>query len=649
MSWYRLPHLLTRFALFFAIVVSSVGSVQAEDPLGFVPGSWTMVVLPDTQRYTSPTTDPGLQTFSDMTQWIVDNKGDCNIQFVLHEGDITADNTAATWQVASDAMTILETAGVPYSMTTGNHDHDQYTPDHQHSPSRDTLLNNYFPTSRYEAMSTFGGTFELGKTENNYHLFSAGGTDYITVALEWGPRDEALAWADSVLTEYSDRTAMIMTHAYTYSDGTRYDWATKGTSQSYNPHCASYAFSAPHNGTENINDGQEIWDKLVSNHANASMVFSGHVAWAGARQTSVGKHGQVVSELLAAYHDPPQGWLRLLEFNPDGETVQVKTYSPTLDQYMTDDDNQFVIKMGVIADPVVPIGSILVSTRSSAAGIVALDLDGNVVGGFVPAGAYDVTSVQQISPNGDILVAHQPTGGDRVDRYSINGSYLGSVSGTVDGKYTATLAINSPVDDSTLAFVQHNKGAISSIDLEANEVVNTYTWGFDTGMRGSVVGPDGDLYFAIQSDGIYKLNESLSTLTRVVNDSTQNSFNNLAFGPDGMLYLTTNLNNGVIRYDPSLPDGSPDTSAEIFVFAGSGGLDLATGLMFHPTTGNLLVGSYNTDQILEYDGITGNYLGVFANVDEVWGFSIAPAVTAPEPSTLILLLTATVFLLLQRK
>ena len=137
---------------------------------------------------------------------------------------------------------------------------------------------------------------------------NAGYTQLICpMSLEWGPRDETLAWADGLLTQHSDRTALLTTHVYTYSDGSRYDWAAKGTAQEHNPHSDSYGFSTPHDGTENVNDGQEIWDKLVSKHANASMVFSGHLPWAGARQTAIGDHGNVVHEMVAAYHDPFNG------------------------------------------------------------------------------------------------------------------------------------------------------------------------------------------------------------------------------------------------------------------------------------------------------------------------------------------------------
>lgn len=340
----RSKNVVVRGVLFLFAVLATTIPAQAEEPPPFVPGSWTLVVLPDTQRYTSREYDPKLEIFHKITQWIADNKQTRNIKFVMHEGDITASNRKSDWKVASEAMSVLEKAEIPYALTTGNHDHDENNP-HRHSPSRQTFLNDYFSVARSKAMPTFGGVFEQDRTENNYHLFNAGGKAYIALSLEWGPRDEAVAWADKILTKHPNRIVLFLTHLYTYGDGTRYDWAKKGLKQDYNAHHPAYAFSAPHDGTENVNDGEQLWQKLITKHKNVRMVFSGHVKWAGARQTSVGKHGQRVHEMVAAYHDPPEGWIRLLEFHPDGKSVQVKTYSPHLDRHLTDAAQQFVLEM----------------------------------------------------------------------------------------------------------------------------------------------------------------------------------------------------------------------------------------------------------------------------------------------------------------
>ena len=53
------------------------------------PGSWTLVIMPDTQIYAQDYP----QHFNAQTQWIKDNAASLNIKYVLHEGDVV--NVAA--------------------------------------------------------------------------------------------------------------------------------------------------------------------------------------------------------------------------------------------------------------------------------------------------------------------------------------------------------------------------------------------------------------------------------------------------------------------------------------------------------------------------------------------------------------------------
>ena len=59
----------------------------------FVPGSFTLAVLPDTQHYC----ESHPRHFLNQTQWIADNAARYNIQHVLHLGDITNRNTRDQW------------------------------------------------------------------------------------------------------------------------------------------------------------------------------------------------------------------------------------------------------------------------------------------------------------------------------------------------------------------------------------------------------------------------------------------------------------------------------------------------------------------------------------------------------------------------
>ncbi|MBN2578708.1 MAG: metallophosphoesterase [Pirellulales bacterium] len=294
----------------------------------FVPGSWTIAIMPDIQHYS--TYYPGLTRLQ--TQWIVENKEKHNIVYVLQNGDLTNHNTPKEWKRASRGLGILDGV-VPYALVPGNHDYAQ-----GNAKDRSTRINNYFPPSRFQDWPTFGGTMAPGHIENNYHLFEAGGIKWIIVGLEFGPRDATLQWADQILKKYSDRKAIVFTHAYLYCDSTRLDWAKKEKTQQGNPHKYGTAGG--------VNDGEEMWNKLLRKHANLFMVINGHIAGDGLGfQVSKGDHGNLVNEMSVNYQRQPLkggAWLRLLEFRPDGKTVQARTYSPLYEEHKTDEQNQFI-------------------------------------------------------------------------------------------------------------------------------------------------------------------------------------------------------------------------------------------------------------------------------------------------------------------
>src|SRR5690606_12637477 len=127
------------------------------------------------------------------------------------------------------------------------------------------------PGSYYANQPSVGGFFEAGKTDNSYHTFNAGGSDWLVLALEWAPRDAVVDWANNVAESHPDHKAILVTHAYMYNDETIYDWETKGSSQSWNPNVYPVA-NVP---GETINDGQQLWEKLVSKH-NFQFTFNGH-------------------------------------------------------------------------------------------------------------------------------------------------------------------------------------------------------------------------------------------------------------------------------------------------------------------------------------------------------------------------------------
>lgn len=297
--------------------------------------SWSLVILPDTQNYASEY--PGLLHLQ--TLWILENKDKYNIVYVLQNGDLVNNNSdEIQWQNVSQAFARLD-GKVPYAISFGNHD---FGPDGS-TKDRTTFANQYFPVSRFEKWTTFGGVMEAGKVDNTYHTFNAAGQDYLIFCLEFGPRNEVLEWVNKIITEHPLHKIIFMTHAYLYSDSTRYDWATKKEQQSWNPH------SYPMTNTT-INDGQEIWDKVVKKHPNSFMTINGHVCNNDGLGflTSTADNGNNVHQILVDYQHLPVGggaWLMILNFSADEKIIKVETYSPLYEKFNTDPNNQFIINI----------------------------------------------------------------------------------------------------------------------------------------------------------------------------------------------------------------------------------------------------------------------------------------------------------------
>lgn len=282
---------------------------------------FTFAVLPDTQIYVRY---PFLDFFDSQTRWIVDNKDSRNIVHVFQEGDCTDFNTDPEWLKFKNVMSRLDGV-VPYSLVPGNHDGLDA------SPWDTSRFNQYYPVAAFTNQETFGGVFEAGKLDNSFQLTRAGGVDWLILGLEFGPRDEVLAWANLVVTNHPGHKAILLTHAHVYSDDTLFDTSR---AQSWNP----IHYGRP-------NDGVRVWNKLIRHHANFALVFSGHVLNDGAgRVVMTGNHGNQVYQMLANYQYYPNGGnslMRLVEFVPAEDKFTVKTYAPYSDTYFVHPKHQF--------------------------------------------------------------------------------------------------------------------------------------------------------------------------------------------------------------------------------------------------------------------------------------------------------------------
>lgn len=307
------------------------GPVRPGGPTALGDGSTVLVVLPDTQIYALEY--PGV--FAVQTAWIADNVEALKIRHVFHLGDIVNDNTDGEWQRAREAMASLDGV-VPYAVVPGNHDYVHMS----HVVTRSTPLSAWFTPEEAAAVPGFGGAYEPDSVENTYRLFDAAGHAWIALSLEWGPRDEVVAWANEVMRAHPDRLGILVTHAYLGHDDRRLDHTDTEHPQAFNPH----DYETP----GSVNDGEELWQKLVRRHRFV-MTLSGHILGDGTGYlASRTDRGNTCHQMLSNYQMREmggEGYLRILELKADGRSVAVHTYSPLLDTHLTRADQRFDLEL----------------------------------------------------------------------------------------------------------------------------------------------------------------------------------------------------------------------------------------------------------------------------------------------------------------
>lgn len=287
------------------------------------------------------------ESYTAATQWIADNAEKRKIAYSAHTGDIIENwigagndraNAKKEFEVASNAQKILEDAGVVNGVLPGNHDNLSGA-----DVGAGNLYNEYFGPERYEAQQGKGKWAEQdasyhpyaeGDNDNHYDLFSTNGMDFIALHLGYDVTEEEAAWADKVLKQYSDRNAILLTHAY--------------LKPSANPDGRGSDFS---------HDGVMVYENVIEKNPNVALVLAGHEHGVSiVSRKDVGHTNNHVVELLADYqfyevgsdelgltelgkYDGDTGlrfgssYLRLLQFDLKNSEMVVDTYSPLLDDH----------------------------------------------------------------------------------------------------------------------------------------------------------------------------------------------------------------------------------------------------------------------------------------------------------------------------
>ncbi len=174
-------------------------------------------------------------------------------------------------------------------------------------------------------MPNFSGEKTL---ENAYYEFvSPHDTKYLILSLEFNARDTIVQQAKEIISleEYRNHKGIILTHSY-----------MKAMSDD------NILIEKEGYKLKDVTHGKQLWEKLIAPSKNIEMVFCGHIAGTGGftqnvgyrKETNAGQN-EVHQMMFNAQADGGgwhgnggDGWLRILEFFPDKQTVKVTTFSP---------------------------------------------------------------------------------------------------------------------------------------------------------------------------------------------------------------------------------------------------------------------------------------------------------------------------------
>ena len=267
--------------------------------------SFTLAILPDVQMETAG------PRFEDRLTWLVENRNALNLKLMLQCGDLVNCNDDAQYAHQSDALKILDNAHFPYVTCIGNHDTaavnvdgGSAAPGNVNMNLRNTTrYNSYFPTARFKLLV---GTYEPDKIDNAYHVFSAGGLNWLVINLELWARTGAVDWAKTIVAKYPDHNVIFLTHAHLNAEGS----------------------IQQNNGGYGNNSPQFVFAQTMLPYPNVRLVFCGH-AGTHAYRTDTGTHGNTIYQFLQCYHDQSNNPTRLLRIDVKNGTIKTWVYNPS--------------------------------------------------------------------------------------------------------------------------------------------------------------------------------------------------------------------------------------------------------------------------------------------------------------------------------
>ncbi|MEU9969691.1 LamG-like jellyroll fold domain-containing protein [Streptomyces malaysiensis] len=257
---------------------------------------FSLAVLPDTQYlFDADSADP--EPLRATFRYLVSQREDANIAFMTHLGDVTEHGSRDEIALAASTFGTIH-GKVPYSVLAGNHDIDSSTDDQR----GDSAYLDAFGPRRFSAMPTFGGASSDGY--NSYHVLTAGGREWLVLALDWRLSASGLSWAQKVLDAHPTLPAILTTHDLVWADD---------------------------EGSAQLSDnGRRLWDGLIRGNDQIFLALGGHY-WPPGRTVLTNDEGNDVHVHITNYQDRyygGAGMIRLYAFDLVRNVIDVETFSP---------------------------------------------------------------------------------------------------------------------------------------------------------------------------------------------------------------------------------------------------------------------------------------------------------------------------------
>ncbi len=390
-------------------------------PTDFSDGSFTLVGIGDPQMFTKN----GGSLYTEMYQWIANNKNTLNIKYAVNVGD-TVDYglDEASWQLAKNAHQLLQNVNLPYVLTIGNHDYEGYWGLFDTPPVMDrtsTYFDSYFPYENYVQWlgeANFGTLDSTSsKMRNTWHKFENGNDKYLIIALEYGVQATTVAQAAAVIEANPDYKVIISTHSYLNGD-------TTYNNDGY--------INLQHDGAIS---SEQLWDTLISKHSNVFMVLCGHtVSYGVSTKVVYGDAGNPIIQMKVdaqGTFDDQETLIAL--YNIKGTSVQTYYYSVSSGRYYA--GSNFSLKPVQGENGVVKVQKDASLTAKDLLGFAALD---GVQHATYGTPTSSDTNVATIDENGNITIKNA---GTTTITYVLSGRNSAYATSGVLTSYTVTIEV----------------------------------------------------------------------------------------------------------------------------------------------------------------------------------------------------------------